>query len=203
MIRQPKYKIARRLGKGIYEKTQSQKFALRETKGKATEIKHPRQRTDYGNQMLEKQKARYTYGVNERQFSNYVAASVAKKGTNSIELLYHKLESRLDNVVYRIGFASTRQMARQMVSHGHITVNGKKVTIPSYQTMLGEKISIREGSLKTNLFTNLAERMQNREIPAWIKYNADAKTAEIQGAPKMNPAELQFDLAAVVEFYSR
>jgi small subunit ribosomal protein S4 len=204
MINKPKYKIARRLGKGVFDKTQTQKFMLRgESKGKATETKHPRQRTDYGIQMLEKQKARVTYGVNERQFSNYVATAVAKKGTNSIDMLYASLESRLDNVVYRIGFAPTRQASRQMVSHGHILVNGKRVTIPSFKTSLEDVITIREGSKKSGLFITLTDRLKERAMPSWIKFNYEKNEAVIQGVPKAAPAEMLFDLASVVEFYSR
>jgi small subunit ribosomal protein S4 len=192
----PRYKLARRLGRGLFEKTQTAKFALRETKGRATEVKHPLQ-------LLEKQKARFMYGVSERQFSKYVSEAVAKRGVNSVEMLYASLERRLDNVVYRIGFAPTRQAARQMVSHGHITVNGTKVTIPSYRASIGDKIAIREGSKKSPMFASLDERLKERELQSWIKFDHDTKVAEIQGMPKMNQGETLFDLGAVIEFYSR
>jgi len=196
----PKYKIARRLGTGIFEKTQTQKYALREARRK---IKRSGPKSDYGLQLLEKQKARFSYGVNERQFSKYVKEAVAKKNMNSVDLLYKKLESRLDNVVYRIGFAPTRLAARQMVSHGHILVNAKKVTIPSYTVLLNDKVSIREGSKKSALFTSLSERIKERTMPTWINLNHDSKEAEIQGSPKLGPQDASFDLSAVVEFYSR
>ena len=130
---QKKYKLCRRLGAGIYEKCQTQKFAKSEPMTKKGK-KPGGRRSDYGNQLIEKQKVRFMYGVREKQFGNYVdyAMEHAKKGTAPAELLFRQLEERLDNAVYRLGFAHTRALARQMVSHGHFTVNGKKLTIPSY-----------------------------------------------------------------------
>src|SRR3989344_4484162 len=144
-----KYKIARKVGAPVFEKTQSQKFILsknRKEAAKTRQAKHSRQKTDYGLQMLEKQKARYTYIINERQFANYVKAAIAKKGVNNAEALFQSLESRLDNVVYRLGFANTRLFSRQMVGHGHIIVNGRRVSMPSFRVKIGDKIRIRDGS---------------------------------------------------------
>ena len=202
MIRGPKYKIARRLGPSVFEKTQTQKYALRA--GARAPAKRGGPKSDFGIQMLEKQRARFTYGVPERQFSNYVKAAVAKKGVNSVELLYQKLESRLDNVVYRLALSSSRAAGRQMVSHGHILVNGRRVTVPSYQVSQGDVITIREGSKKSNLFgTVLDERIKERQTPSWISFDMEKREAKIQGAPKVVPTEIAFDLGAVIEFYSR
>jgi small subunit ribosomal protein S4 len=203
MIRGPKYKIARRLGPAIFEKTQTQKFALRSQSKGDKKRGRGGPKSDFGIQMLEKQKARFTYGVPERQFVNYVKASVAKKGVNSVELLYQKLESRLDNVVYRLGLASTRAAGRQMVSHGHILVNGRRVTIPSFQVSLNDEIKIREGSKKSALFQNLDERLKERQSPSWIAFDMEKKEAKVQGAPKAVATEVAFDLGSVIEFYSR
>src|SRR6185312_9992594 len=121
----PKYKIAKRLGASVFEKTQGQKFAIAQER---TARNKPRGRgaTEYGKQLLEKQKVRITYGISERQFGNYVAEAMATHGANPAELLHRLLELRLDNVIYRLGLAPTRRAARQMVSHGHITVDGVK-----------------------------------------------------------------------------
>lgn len=201
MIIGPKYKIARRLGAGIFEKTQTQKFALSEVKrGKKDKRSGPK--TDYGIQMLEKQKARFSYALTEKQFSKYVKEALSKKGTKQ-ELLYTLLESRLDNVVLRGGLASTRLAARQMVSHGHLTVNGRRVTIPSYLVKVGDKIAIREASTKKTLFATLEERLAKFQPPSWLKLDAEFKTLEVQGAPKLNTEELLFDIGQVLEFYSR
>lgn len=202
MIIGPKYKIARRLGAGVFEKTQTQKFALSQARKKSDRRGGPR--SDFGVQMLEKQKARYTYALTERQFSKYVKAAIAKKGDNS-ELLYRTLESRLDNVILRAGFAPTRLAARQLVSHGHILVNGKRVTIPSIAVRVGDKLSIREGSIKKTVFSTLEERLKNtsNQVPAWLKVDPEKKTIEVQGAPKLKTDELLFDIGQVLEFYSR
>jgi small subunit ribosomal protein S4 len=198
----PKYKIARRLGAGIFEKTQTQKFAMRQARKKGKE-RRGGPKTDFGVQMLEKQKARFTYALSERQFSNYVKKALTRKGNNS-ELLYNALESRLDTVVLRSGFAPTRLAARQMVSHGHMMVNGRRVTIPSYSVRGGDKITPREGSLKKPLFADLEERLKKiQSTPAWLKVDPEKKTIEIQGAPKLNTEELLFDIGQVLEFYSR
>jgi small subunit ribosomal protein S4 len=201
MIIGPRYKIARRLGAPVFEKTQTQKYALREQQKQKTS-KRKRARTDYGVTMNEKQKARWSYGINERQFSNYVKKAVEKKGS-SAQALLSMLEARLDNVVLRLGFASTRAHARQMVAHGHITVDGVKVTIPSYQVMVGSQIGIREGSKKKPLFAGLDERLKSHTVPAWLKFDASKKVAEVQGVPQISQTEVLFDVAAVLEFYTR
>ena len=200
MIIKSKYKIARRLGAPLFEKTQTAKYALRlERKEKGAW----RPKSDFGLQMLEKQKARFTYGINERQFSKYVREAVAKKGVNSIEALFDKLEFRLDNVVYRLGFAPTRLAARQMVSHGHVRVGGTRVAIASYQVVIGKIISIRPASLVKPLFKTFDEKMKEVKIPEWLSYDADKKEGKVVAAPHYEPRDNHFDLKAVLEFYSR
>lgn len=196
-----KYKIARRLGANIFEKTQTQKFALRqERKGG----KGPyRPKGDFATAMLEKQKVRYTYGVMERQFKKYVKESVAKKGVNTVQALFERLEMRLDNAVYRLGLASTRLAARQMVAHGHILVNGKRTNVPSYTLSVGDKVSIRVASQKKALFNGIDEKTKKVATPSWLSYDAEKKTAEVQGTPKFNQTEHLFNLGQVIEFYSR
>ncbi len=200
MIIGPKYKIARRLGPGVFEKTQTQKFALSQARKGKGDSRGPK--TDFGIQMLEKQKARFSYALTERQFSKYVKQALEKKGTNR-DLLYHMLETRLDNVVLRAGFAATRLAARQMVSHGHLMVNGRRVTIPSYQVKVGDKISIREGSTKKTLFLNIEERIKGAQAPSWLANDLEKKVITVQGAPKLNQTQLIFDIGQVLEFYSR
>jgi len=197
----PKYKIARRLGAPIFEKTQTQKFALRQAK-KLENNPRPRSKSDFGLGMIEKQKARYTYGVNERQFSNYVKAALLKEG-NTGELLISALESRLDSVVLRAGFASTRRAARQMTSHGHITVNGRIVRVPSLSVKIGDVIGIREGSKIKPLFASLEERLKTVKLPAWLKLNFDKKEVTIDGKPVAQNSDLLFNVATVLEFYTR
>jgi small subunit ribosomal protein S4 len=195
-----KYKICRRLGVGMFEKCQTQKFLARAKTGKK-EVRV--RRSDYGVQFLEKQKIRFTYGVREKQFSNYInfAMTHGKKDIKPSDLLSQLLERRLDNVVYRLGLANSRALARQIVSHGHILVNGKKLNIPSYQVEKGDIIAIREGSKKTVLFTDVATKLKAFKTPDWIKWSTDFSKADITAMPKgtdpfLNPQ-------SVIEFYSR
>lgn len=197
----PKYKIARRLGAPIFEKTQTQKYAIRaERKLKSKGFSRPK--SEYATQHNEKQKARMSYGVSEKQFSNYVKAALEKKASRAVPMVFENLELRLDNVVYRLGLAPTRRAARQMVSHGHIMVNGKKTTIPSRHMLIGDKINIREGSANSALFRAFKERLENVTIPEWLSFDMKKMTAEIKGMPVLG-GDMLFDLNAVVEFYSR
>ncbi len=200
MIIGPKYKIARRLGANVFEKTQNQKFAMR--KEKKGQFGKTKAKSDFGLGMLEKQKARYSYGITSKQFGNYIRKATEMKG-NSSEHLVSLLESRLDNVALRSGFTTTRQAARQMTSHGHLTVNGKIITIPSYQVKVGDIIGIREGSKNKALFSTLDERLKTIKIPSWLKLDFDKKTVRIDGLPTIPQSELMFSVGSVLEFYSR
>lgn len=202
MITGPKYKIARRLGAPIFEKTQTQKYALHlERKGKKRGFS--KAKSEYGIQMNEKQKARFTYGLSEKQFSNYVKEALLKKTSNTSQVIYEYLETRLDNVIYRLGFSSTRLGSRQLVSHGHIMVNGRRVDTPSRRVIIGDKIQIADRSLNKPVFQNIDEKFKNVTVPSWIKFDPIKKIAEIQGKPQMIKTENMFDLNAVIEFYSR
>ena len=128
----PKYKLARRLNAPIFEKTQTQKYALSQSRKEKTGKSFMRPKSEFGMQLLEKQKARFTYGISERQFSKYVKIATEKKDTHAVARVYSSLELRADNIAYRAGFAPTRQAARQMSSHGHLMVNGRRITIPEF-----------------------------------------------------------------------
>lgn len=204
MIHGPKYKIARRLGAPIFEKTQTQKYKLSESK---KVVKKGRGGfgggTNFAIQLKEKQKARFTYGVSEKQFKNYVKKIIDSKITKPHEHLFIALETRLDNAVARAGLGSTRAFARQLVSHGHIQVNGKKVTIPSYHLEKGDVISIREGSKKKPVFNDISEKSKAKEIPAWMAYDAEKGVWAVQGTPKLEGEVLLFDLDTVIQYYKR
>ncbi len=203
MITGPKYKIARKLGAPVFEKTQTQKFAQHLERRSRTKKGFSKPKSEYAFQHNEKQKARMVYGVSEKQFVNYVKAAIEKKASRAVAAIYESLELRLDNAVARLGLATTRLAARQMVSHGHITVNGTKVTIPSYKLSMGDVIGIRKGSIEKPLFASFDERFKSITVPAWLGFDAKAKTATVQGVPKMEVGGTIFDLGAVVEFYSR
>lgn len=203
MLLKKKYKLARRLGAGIHEKTQSQKFMLSQARKAKVRGKRGKPLTDYGRQLIEKQKVRFTYGVSEKQFSNYVkrATEKTKKGVSPSEELFISLEMRLDNVVYRTGLASTRPLARQLVSHGHITVNGRKSTIPSQMITLGDKISVREASKSKTVFHDAEKKLNSHQSPKWLQVDSAALTAVMKERPILQDSELQF--GTVIEFYSR
>jgi small subunit ribosomal protein S4 len=199
----PKFKIAKRLGAPIFEKTQSQKFELSLARGaNAKRGRRPGQMSDYKRQLLEKQKMRFTYGISEKQLRRYVDNAV-EKSNQSVALLMDRLESRLDNVIYRMGLAKTRRLARQIASHGHICVNGKKMTIPSHKVKAGDVLSIREGSRQTGLFIDLKETHEPAGVPAWVTFDVKKMEGEMKTAPVYNPTEAMFDPEQVMEYYSR
>lgn len=194
----PKYKIARRLGAPVFEKTQTQKFALREGNKK---IRSGRPKSDYGLQMNEKQKARMFYGVTEKQFTKYVKQALDKEGAPASNLL-NNLEKRLDNVVWRAGFAPTHRSARQFVAHGHFLVNGRKTYIPSYAVTAEDVISIREGSRQSKLFAELEAKLLETQAPAWLKVDPKKREVTVK-SDNIEAQELLFDLGQVIEFYQR
>ncbi|MDE2031186.1 MAG: 30S ribosomal protein S4 [Patescibacteria group bacterium] len=197
-----KYKICRRLGPGVFEKCQTAKFVLSEARhAKGLKSRRPKPLSGYALQFVEKQKVRFMYGISEKQFSNYINEAVAHKGTLATEYLFELLETRLDNVVYRLGLAHTRRLSRQMVSHGHITINGKKTTIASQRIHIGDVIAVRPGSSKSVLFADMAKKMKEYTLPNWLTFNADTLSGVMQGKPKN--AEGYLDLNTVLEFYSR
>lgn len=201
MISKPKFKIARRLGAGVYDKCQTPKFLASSGKFAGPNAKRPKALSEYGKQLIEKQKVRFSYGITERQLSNYVKKASLAKGTNATDKFYEDLESRLDNVVYRMGLAPSRRQARQMVSHGHFLVNQNKITIPSFEVKVGDVVRVREGSKNKKLFENLKERLKDYSSPAWLSFSVDKMEGPILAKPKN--AETFFDLNAVLEFYSR
>ncbi|MDQ5901502.1 MAG: small subunit ribosomal protein [Patescibacteria group bacterium] len=202
MIIGPKYKICRRLGSGVFDQCQTQKFMASEGKKSPKASKGPRkQLSEYGMQLNEKQKIRFSYGISEKQLSNYVETATTTKGAIASEKLYELLETRLDNVIYRSGLAVTRRLARQMASHGHFLVNGVKTNVPSYHLSIGDKISVKEGSKSSVLFQNTDKKLEKFNVPAWLSLNADKLEVEVRGVPKKDDAFLDFN--TVLEFYSR
>ena len=202
MIIGPKFKIAKRLGAPIFEKTQTQKFALSEARRGTNRRRRPGQMSDYKRQLIEKQKMRFTFGISEKQLRRYVNESVAKSH-QPIALLIKRLEMRLDNTVYRLGLAKTRQAARQMVSHAHILVNGRKMTIPSHQVKRNDKITVREGSKTTKLFENFTDMHESAAIPAWLTFDVKKLEGTVTGQAIYEPGDTLFDPEQVLEYYSR
>lgn len=199
----PKYKIARRLGASVFEKTQTAKFALRsEQKAQANKNKRrPKALSNFAKQLIEKQRVRFTYGLSEKQFSKYIKKVIEKGAANPSELLFTFLERRLDNVALRSGFAPTRMAARQLVSHGHMAINGVRVNVPSYQVSEGDIVSIREGSKQKPVFADLDDRMSDVTAPTWLSVNKAKKEVVVKGEPIFVLGEQNFDLEQVLQFY--
>ena len=201
----PRYKICKRLGSAIFEKCQTQKFLVSEARSqKAGKFGTGRGGgSEFRKQLIEKQKARFAYGLQEGQLKRYVKEAAATEVGSAVDALIEKLEGRLDNAVYRMGLAGTRRLARQMVSHGHITVNGKKITVPSHKTRIGDVISVREGSRKSVLFTNVEERLKEYRAPQWLAFEPKKLEGKRTGTPTVGLVDINANLAAVFEFYSR
>ncbi len=197
----PKYKIARRLGAPVFEKTQTQKFRVKaEAKTKA---KKGKTKSSFGLQLIEKQKARFTYGITAKQFGRYITEVIESNTTHGTEELYKKLETRLDNVVYRLGLASTRRFARQLVSHGHILINGKKNTVPSTKIYEGDVVAVREGSKKTKAFADVSERSKNSTVQPWLAFDVEKMSGKVTKLPTLVGQDVLFDLGQVIEFSKR
>ncbi|HET8575231.1 MAG TPA: 30S ribosomal protein S4 [Candidatus Paceibacterota bacterium] len=163
-------------------------------------------KSEYGRQLEEKQKAKKNYFLSEKQFSAYVKKASEKKGVDPKATLYESLETRLDSIVYRLGLSGfSRPFARQIVSHGHILVNGVRVNIPSYHVRVGDKFSIRKGSFSKPIFQNGLKKIQEEKIfpPTWISFDYKKGEGELKGMPQMDKSEILVDLASVIEFYSR
>lgn len=200
----PRYKIAKRLGASVFEKAQSQKFALSADRSAKNKKGGGRGgRSEYGKQMLEKQKVRVTYGVTERQFRNYVRKALTPGAGTPLERLHAALELRLDNVVYRLGLVTTRRAARQIVAHGHVLVNGKKVRVPSYFVKEGDVLAIREGSKGHGSLASFADRFAERPLPSWLLWDAGKMAGGVKALPTEASAEPAGDLRAVLSFYTR
>jgi small subunit ribosomal protein S4 len=203
MLIGPKYKICKRLGASVFEKCQTQKFQLAEARAPRKTKGRRGGGSDFGAQLLEKQKARFTYGLSESQFARYVNEAIEKKGADSVSGLIARLEGRLDNLVYRAGFVKTRRAARQLVSHGHVTVNGRRVTIPSFAVSQGDVVSIRNESRQSPLFANRADVSAETRLPAWLEAESDHFSVKVASMPKMEETELPFNAPVIIQFYSR
>ncbi|MEY3784113.1 MAG: ribosomal protein small subunit ribosomal protein [Candidatus Parcubacteria bacterium] len=203
MIIGPKFKIAKRLGAPIFEKTQTAKFELSLARGANRRTnKRPGQASDYKRQLIEKQKMRFTYGITEKQLRRYVDEAV-EKSHQPVALLMERLETRLDNVTYRMGLAKTRRLARQITSHGHICINGKRMTIPSHRVKVGDVISVREGSRQSVLFVALSETLDITSLPSWVTFDAKKNEGTMKALPVFEPIGSLFDPEQVMEYYSR
>lgn len=161
-----------------------------------------RRPSDYGVHLLEKQKAKYIYGVFESQFRRYMADAFNSPGMTGLNLL-RSLERRFDNVIFTLGFADSRKQARQMVNHGHFRINGTKTDIASYQVKVGDEISWKESIKSTDFFKERTDGIPKRPIPAWLDLNQSEMSGRIMSLPSDEDLQKTIDSRLIVEFYSR
>jgi len=196
----PRVRINRRFGETIFA------AKVREHRMYPPGVHGPkksrRKQSDYGVGLAEKQKLRFQYGLLERQFRRMFEKALKKRGVTG-ETLLQLLETRLDNVVYRIGFATTRPFARQMVAHGHIRVNGHKVSSPSCNVKPGDVIDVRDTAATRQLATKSLESAQIRPVPDWITFSRDALRAQVVRMPTRDDIQPIVNEQLIVEFYSR
>ncbi|MBI1177952.1 30S ribosomal protein S4 [bacterium] len=161
-----------------------------------------RKLTEYALGLFEKQKMRYYYGLLEKQFRGVYKRAIRKRGVTG-ELMLQILEARLDNVVFHLGFGSTRPAARQMVAHGHVLVNGRKVTIPSYALKVNDVVEVRDSSVSRQMANRSLEMSTSRAVPDWLSLNKDAYRGVVMRVPTRDEIQPIANEQAVVEFYSR
>lgn len=186
----PRFKVARHLGVNVFNHPKALKRG----------IKTQKKLSEYGEQLMEKQKLKAYYGVLEKQFKRYVFEALNSK-QKSEEFLIQNLERRLDNIAYRLGFASTLRQARQMVVHGHILVNGKRIDIPSYKVSVGDTLSLREKSRKNDMFTENFVSTDN--YLSYIQKNEDNFSGTLIKLPVKDEVPVDVKYSKILEFYSK
>lgn len=161
-----------------------------------------RDTSEYGSLLQEKMKMRYYYGLDDRDVKRYVKKAALQTGIFHANMM-RALERRLDSVVFRLGFAVSRRQARQAVSHGHILVNDRRVTVPSYAVTIGDRMRIKEGSLASSLFKELSTRLRGYEAPKYLALHKESLVGELLALPEFEESQVMFDATKVKEFYSR
>src|SRR6201994_3779748 len=196
----PRVRISRRFGVPIFGPT---KYLERRNYGPGVHgPKSRRKHTDYGLGLIEKQKLRYYYGLLERQFRGVYEKALRRRGVTGEQML-QILETRLDNVVFHLGFANTRAAARQMVGHGHVTVNGPKASIPSYALKVNDVIAVKNNNVSRQLATKNLEVAASRAVPDWMTLNKEELKGTVMRIPTRQEIQPIANEQAVVEFYSR
>ena len=198
----PKGKLVRKLGVNIFGNPKFDRLLSKKGYGPGQHGKSGKRFSTYSVQLKEKQKIKFTYGMLEKQFRNYYKEASRMQGITGENLLV-LLESRLDNVIYRAGFASTRPQARQLVSHRHFKVNGRFVDVPSHQIKVGDQIEIKDGSKELIIIQHTIDTGQDKEIPSWLDVDVKKKAVKINSLPSRSDASSQIEEQLIVELYSK
>lgn len=203
----PKEKLSRKVGENLGLK------AERSFSPKSSFLKKPyrpgqhgkarrRALSEFGAQLLEKQKVKFTYNISEKQLKKYFDAAKRRKGITG-NLMLSALERRLDNVIYRSGFAASRNISRQLANHGHFLINSKKVTVPSFQVVIGDIINIKLQSRPKQIFFNLIDRLKKHEAPSWLQIDKKNLEIKIKNNPENNDLPKNFNMNLIIAFYSK
>jgi len=199
----PKVRLSRREGVKLTAKADKILAKRNYIPGQHGPSARGRKLTNYGTQLREKQKAKRFYGLLEKQFKKYYTEALRLPG-NSSENLVNLLERRLDNVIYRLGLGNTREQARQLVTHGHITVNDKKVNIPSFQVKPGFSISVKKNKTNKAYWQNLSQKLTNtKHLHSWLDLDLATWSGRVINQPNLTETPLLFDPKLIIEFYSR
>lgn len=202
-VREPVGRLSRKLGIGVTEKGQRILNRRPNRPGQHGPNSQRKKISEYGKRLLEKQRARYLYGLLEGQFHRTFEKATRMSGATGDNLL-SLLERRLDNVVYRLGLAKTRAQARQLVNHGHITVNGHKTDIASYTVKVGQVVAVRPERQEKGYYKLLRDegRLEQHQVPSWLSFDAATMVAKVVALPTRDEAEQAIDVQLIVEFYS-
>ncbi|PIZ98637.1 MAG: 30S ribosomal protein S4 [Candidatus Komeilibacteria bacterium CG_4_10_14_0_2_um_filter_37_10] len=198
----PKWKLSRREGIELRDEGKRALAKRNYVPGAHGPTNKSGRLSGYGKHLREKQKAKRIYGLYEKQFRNTYNLAVKNTGDTSVNLC-QLLESRLDNIVYRIGWATSRSQARQLVSHGHITIDGQKVNIPSYQTKVGSQISVKPSYQKKTYWQGVLGKMEKKNFLSNLNYDHSKHIATITSKPDMQELAVPFDPTLIIEFYSK
>lgn len=196
----PKIRASRRFGQALT--TKAEKYLAKRNYRPGQHGQNPARVSEYGMQLREKQKAKLTYGIMEKQFRLYYEKASKKIGITG-DALMQMLEMRLDNIVFRLGFAITRAQARQLVSHGFFDVNGKKVNIPSYQVKVGDEVAVREIKKKSKYMQNITAALAKVKTVEWVNLDAGKMSGKLLSAPNREQIDSSINTQLIVEHYSR
>ena len=203
----PKEKLSRKVGENLglkAERSYSPKSSFLKKPYRPGQHGKARRRalSEFGAQLLEKQKMRFTYGISEKQLKKYFNEAKQRRGITG-NLMLSALEQRLDNVIYRSGFAGSRNISRQLASHGHFLLNGKRITIPSHQVKIGDTVSIKPSSRPKQIFFDLINKLKKHEAPSWLAIDKKNLEIKIKNNPEKNDLPKNFNTNSIVAFYSQ
>ena len=205
----PKERKSRALGENLFlkaERSGSQKSGMTRRPyppGMHGNRKRRRNLSEYGVQLKEKQKLRLFFGLQEKQMKRYAQTAKHSKKTSAPEALFRLLESRIDSAIFQSGLAPSRSVARQMTTHGHLGLNGRRVNVPSIALKIGDEVSVRESSKNKKIFENVQDRLKKYESPTWIEMDKEKLSFKFKAFPNLEEAKMNFNIPLVVEYYSR